>query len=183
MMTPLPSNPTPVHLRGIPDGYGGTVAVVREMITQALAAYPDERVNRLAREVTIGCAPRDTACEASVLLKYMQQNFRYTNLPFPDGLQRLQTPSETLFDAPIRSGECASLSCALAALQLSLGHVIRFRVGGRDASQPKSFEHVWLMTEIPGHGWVASDPSYQHPLGWQHPAVVTVEDFDVQGMV
>lgn len=170
----------PVTIQGIPDGYDGTSAVIAEMRRLALGAYRDERINRLARAVTIGCQRRDYLCEAARALAWMQETFRYTRLPWnPAGLQRLQTPSETLFDAPVRTGECASLSTALAAILMSLGHEVAFRTAGTDPAQPKFFEHVWVVVDIPGRGRVSADPSYEGELGWEHPAGVVREDWPI----
>ena len=145
-----------------------------------LAAYKDERINRLAREITIQLPRRDYEGEAATVLRWFQDSFRYTRLPWhPDGLQRLQTPSETLFDAPVRTGECASLSTAMAAVLMSLGAEIAFRTAGTDAAHPDQFEHVYLVINIPGKGWLSADPSYEEGLGWEHRSVATRQDWPI----
>ena len=187
-----PSYPTPeqrsvrglgsplAQIKAIPDGYDGTAAVVAAMQALALASYADERVNRLAREITEALPRRDYMAEAAAVLRYFQTQFRYTRLPWnPQGLQRLQTPSETLFDAPVRSGECASLSTAMAAVLMSLGFEVMFRTAGVDKSNPKFFEHVYCEIAVPDVGWLAADPSYERELGWEHPAGVVQQDWSL----
>jgi transglutaminase-like putative cysteine protease len=170
-----------VSIRRIPDGYDGTAAIVAEMRRLALGAFRDERINRLARAITGSVAARDFLGEVDALLEWMQETFRYTRLPWhPSGLQRLQTPGETLFEAPSRTGECASLATALAALLMSLGFEVMFRTAGTDALDPRFFEHVYVMVNVPGHGWLAADASYPHPLGWEHEAIVTTEDWTLR---
>jgi len=167
-----------VTVRSIPNGYAGTAAIVAEMRRLARSAYRDERVNRLARAITEEIEDRDFAGELEAVLWWMQAVFRYTRLPWhPAGLQRLQTPSETLLDAPVRTGECASLATALAALLMSLGFEVMFRTAGTDALDPRFFEHVYVLVNVPGDGWVAADPSYLHPPGWEHEAVITIQDW------
>lgn len=163
----------------MPDGFAGTAAVVAKMREFAVNAYRDERVNRLARQITSAVPSRDFRGEADALLGWMQANFRYTRLPWNPrvALQRLQTPAETLFDAPVRSGECASLTAALAALAMSLGHEVMFQTAGTNPGDPNFAEHVYLMVNIPGQGWVAADPSYANPLGWVHPDVAHTQDW------
>jgi len=177
----VPSVAPPLAVRRIPDGYAGTAAIISEMRRLALDAFRAERVNRLARAITARIEDRDHLGELEALLSWMQVTFRYTRLPWhPAGLQRLQTPAETLFDAPVRTGECASLSTALAALLLSLGFEVMFRTAGTDPLDPRYFEHVYLLVNVPGEGWIAADPSYPHPLRWEHESVVTTEDWPLQ---
>jgi transglutaminase-like putative cysteine protease len=170
-----------VEVREIPDGYDGTAAIVAEMRRLALDAYRDERINRLARGITADVGARDFAGELDAALEWMQETFRYTRLPWhPWGLQRLQTPAETLFDAPVRTGECASLSTALAALLMSLGFEVLFRTAGTDPLDPRFFDHVYVLVNVPGEGWIAADPSYPYPLGWEHEAVVASQDWPLR---
>jgi transglutaminase-like putative cysteine protease len=177
--TPAPD--PAVTVREIPDGYDGTAAIVAEMRRLALGAYPDERINRLAREITSAVPDRDFAGELDASLEWMQETFRYTRLPWhPSGLQRLQTPAETLLESPVRTGECASLATALAALLMSLGFEVRFRTAGTDALDPRFFEHVYVVANVPGEGWIAADPSYPYPLGWEHEAIVSTEDWPLR---
>lgn len=172
------ASPPSVEVRSIPDGYDGTAAIVAEMRRLALGAYGDERINRLARAITAEIEDRDFAGELEALLWWMQTVFRYTRLPWhPAGLQRLQTPSETLLDAPQRTGECASLATALAALLMSLGFEVMFRTAGTDVLDPRFFEHVYVLVNVPDHGWIAADPSYPQRPGWEHEAVVTTQDW------
>lgn len=172
-------DPTPLRFSEMADGYAGTVDVINEMRTMILGAYSDEYINTLARQLVQYCKPRDYTCEATSLLSYMR-NFRYTGLPANRALQRIQTALYTLRDSPAKSGECASLSVALGALLMSIGRGVKLRVGGRDPVDPSFFEHVWLLVDVPGMGWVPADPSYPlQPLGWEHPNVLNVQDFEV----
>jgi len=174
----IPPRAPAVEISPIPDGYDGTTAIVAEMRRLAVDAHGDERINRLARAITADLADRDFEGELEAILWWMQAVFRYTRLPWhPSGLQRLQTPSETLLDAPQRSGECASLSTAMAALLMSLGFEVMFRTAGTDPLDPRFFEHVYLLVNVPGSGWVAVDPSYPHGPGWEHEAAVTTQDW------
>ena len=169
------------NFREIPDGLPGTQAIIGDMKALAVGAYTDERVNILARQVTMGCARHDYGCEAQTILSWFQNAFRYTRLPFnPKGLQRLQTPSYTLFESPVKTGECASLSTAMAAMLMSLGFKVAFRTAGTNPATPDDQEHVYVMVEIPGSGWLAADPSYEGPLGWEHPAGKTKRDWPIE---
>lgn len=174
LQTPVPEG-TLAQLSEIPEGFPGTSEIIAKMKAMAIDAYQDERVNILARQVTINCPRHDEICEAATILAWFQNTFRYTRLPFnPKGFQRLQTPSYTLFDSPVKTGECASLSTAMAAMLMSMGFEVQFETGGQNAADPLDFEHVYLEIKIPGEGWVVADPSYEGPLGWRHPnAAVT----------
>jgi hypothetical protein len=162
------------HTREIPNGYAGTAAIIAEMKRVTLGALFDERVNQLARSIVADVGVRDHFAEAASCLAYMQANFRWNRLPeHPDGLQRLQTPIYTLFEASTRNGECASLSCALAALLMSLGHKVAFRtVSSRD--DENAYEHV-LVFDLTTQQ--ALDPSYDFEPGQEHPATVKKEDW------
>lgn len=170
----------PVTISSLPDGILGTATVIAQMNKLVLDAYNDERVNQLARQITASCPRHDAVSEASTLLSWMQSTFRYTRLPYhPNGLQRVQTASYTLFDAPTRDGECASLCVALGAMLMSLGHQIAWRTGGSDASDPEGFEHVWIAAVL-GSDLVALDPSYEGVIGWQHPDTAVTRDWTVE---
>jgi transglutaminase-like putative cysteine protease len=163
--------PGPSQLKEVPYGFQGTAQIVAEMTRLALDAYGDERINILARQITMGCPGHDKLCEADTIFRWFQDTFRYTFLPFhPKGFQRLQTPSYTLFESPVRTGECASLSTALAAVLMSIGLEVQFETAGSDANDPLGFEHVYMSIKIPDKGWVVADPSYKGPLGWLHPS-------------
>lgn len=168
----------PVVVKEIPDGFPGTQVIVDEMRRHALEAYADERVNVLARQITIDCPRHDEWCEAATVLRWFQEQYRYTRLPFnPRGFQRLNTPSYTLFDSPVKTGECASLSTAMAAVLMSLGFEVMFVTAGQDPRDPLDFEHVYVKVMVPGHGWAYADPSYEEPLGWVHPNARTIMDW------
>jgi len=165
-----PDAPPPVVIREVPDGFPGTQVIVGDMVAKVLSAYQDERVNILAREVTMGCPRHDYRCEAETILRWFQERFRYTRLPWhPKGFQRVQTASYTLFDSPVKTGECASLSVAMAAMLMSMGFEVQFETAGQDPADPLDFEHVYLSVNVPEVGWLAADPSYEGPLGWKHP--------------
>lgn len=166
----MPYQRPPVRLGAFPDGEKGTEVILAEIIRVTKAAITDERVHQLARTIVAACPARNERCEAEALLAWMRQNFRYTRLPWhPDVVQRVQSPGYTLFDAPTRAGECASLSAALAALCMALGIEVRFRAAGSDAADPTRFEHVYVMVHVPDEGWLAADPSYAGGgIGWEH---------------
>lgn len=166
----------PVTVKEIPDGFPGTQVIVDEMRRYALEAFRDERVNVLARQVTMSCPRHDDLCEVETILRWFQDEYRYTRLPFnPRGFQRLNTPSYTLFDSPVKTGECASLSTAMAAMLMSIGFEVMFVTAGKDERDPLDFEHVYVMVNV-GGDWLAADPSYEGGLGWVHPNTqVTME--------
>lgn len=171
----------PVRISGIPDGYAGTEAIVGHMRRLAVEGLADERIHQLARQVAAPCAPRAWHCEAEALLRHVQREFRYTRLPWhPAGCQRVQTAAYTLLDAPTRSGECASLSVALASLLMAMGFEVRFRTAGTDPADPRFFEHVLVLAHVPDEGWLPADPSYDRPLGWEHPAGVVRQDWGMR---
>ncbi len=146
----------PVSFSPLRDGYPGTVEIINAMVNLARMAFQNEEINLLARKETMSCPRHDHLCEARTLLAWMQKRFRYTRLPTGGqslGLQRLQTPLYTLFESPVSSGECASLSTALAAMLMSLGHEVRFKTGGQSRLRPNDYEHVWLIVNLPNIGW------------------------------
>lgn len=173
----------PTRLLEIPSGFAGTAVVVAYMRQFALAGLGDERVNRLARELTMGLPERDGGPECQAILSYLQTTFRRTRLPWHRaGWQRLQTVPETLFDAPVRTGECASLVTAFTSLAMSLGNEIRFRTVGQDRRAPYDHEHVLaLWHDVWGKGkgdlWIPADPSYDDPLGFSDPRIAVWSDW------
>lgn len=170
--------PVPVDITEIPNGLAGTEAIISKMAECALSAYSDERVNQLARQVTIRCPSHDHLCEARTIAAWFHSNFRYTLLPIAKGgLQRLHTAGYTLFDAPARTGECASLSVAMAAMAMSLGIRTGFRTAGPDILSPDTFIHVYVVFDIPGYGIAVADPSYYAELDREHEDAVVKRDW------
>ncbi len=161
----------------IPSGFAGTAVVCAYMRRFARAGLEDERVNRLARKVTAGLPDRDGRAECQAILGYLQTTFRRTRLPWHRaGWQRLQTVPETLFNAPVKTGECASLVTAFAALAMSLGNEARFRTVGQDRSAPYDHEHVLALVSLEDQ-WIAADPSYDGALGAPDPRIAVWSDW------
>lgn len=171
-----PESPEPprrvarVESEEVPSGYALTLATIKSMRRFAREAYKDERISQLARVLTQDVAPRDRRGEAEALLAWTQETFRYVALPWhPQGLARVADASWTLFDATARTGECASLAVAFAAMAMSLGLPARFRVLGKNESHPYDFGHVIAVVDVGSTSspdWVVADPSYREPLGW-----------------
>lgn len=169
----------PTRLIEIPSGFAGTAVICSYMARFAREALKDERVNRLARELTAGLPDRNGRAECQALLSYMQTTFRRTRLPWHRaGWQRLQTVPETLFDAPVRTGECASLVTAFAALAMSVGNEARFRTVGQDTNAPYDHEHVLALVYVGGL-WLTADPSYDEPLGSTDSRIAVWADWPV----
>ncbi len=74
-------------------------------------------VNRLAVELTRGCAPEDRVCETARILHYVTDRIEYRN--DPRGGELVRGPAETV---ALQAGDCEDKSILLVSLLESVGH-------------------------------------------------------------
>ena len=155
----------------IPDGFRGTERTIQLMRALARDGGRDERVRRLAGELTRDLPRRDYESEARRLLQHMQRSVRYVRDPWtPDGTERVQHPAVTLFE--LGSGDCDCLSTAYCALCGALGAPYAFRTIGTDPWNRNHFSHVYSLVFVGPYStgrWVPADPSFGEALGWEPP--------------
>lgn len=74
-------------------------------------------VNRLAVELTRGCAPEDRVCETARILRFVTDSIEYRN--DPRGGELVRGPAETI---ALQAGDCEDKSILLVSLLESVGH-------------------------------------------------------------
>ena len=149
------------HAPGLPFT-SSTIAAMHALVRLAVL---DPRVSTAAKEILKDVPRRDYRAEAAALLRWTQQNARYTRDPqLPDGIDRVSHPLVTLASG---GEDCDGLATLLASLAASVGFEYAFRTIGDNAAAPDEFRHVYVMLHVPNVGWVAADPSFEQPLGWE----------------
>lgn len=148
-----------------PPGLPGTARTIAAMHALVREGVRDVRVANVAKAVLRSVPRRDYRAEAQALLSYAQHQCRYVRDPvLPDGIERVSHPMVTVQTG---GGDCDDLSVVLASLLASVGFDYAFRTIGDDARQPDLFRHVYVVAYVPPLGWVAADPSFEEPLGWE----------------
>lgn len=122
------------------------------------------------------CIPeRDYPKEIRAVFSAVRQHVRYTR----------DTEHADLYQHPLRTlqsgaGDCDDFSSLLAAMLLSIGYPVHYRVirseGARD------WNHIYVMVGLPPQKperWVALDATVAMPPGWQSPRIAAKRDFPV----
>lgn len=133
-----------------------------------------EKATQIVREA--GVKLRDHQEEWAALLKWVQQNIRFTAEP----KERIQSPQYTLTK---RYGDCDDLGITLAALGYSLRLPFRFVLSGKHANGKRvrwvegtgrvpagvSWTHIYVQAQWPPFRPTRSawaEPTLDVPLGW-----------------
>ncbi len=120
------------RMTSIARGYK-TAPLIRETALKILSRVPEKQFRR----------------EVEAILKYVQQNVRYTLDVV--GVETLQTPVQTL---RLMQGDCDDQSMLLASLLMSAGHPCKFVAIGAEKGR---FSHVLVMTRVGGQ-WLFAEP-------------------------
>jgi hypothetical protein len=156
------------------------VAFVHE---QMVKGTRDPVVYGLAREVLSRKGPngswavpeKDHWGEVQALFWEVRKRVRY--VWDPTDYDAFQTPRKTL---AIKSGDCDDTTALLGAMLRSVGYKVRSRIV--QTKGESSWNHIYLMADVPGRGWTSLDPTVQHPPGWEVPKqfIIQKQDFAVQ---
>lgn len=139
------------------DGARGNLQTLARMREFARRGGEDARIRLLALDIVGACDARDHACEARAIHMWVKRNIKFRRDPV--GVEWLQDVERTLM---LRSGDCDDISVLVAALLRSIGHMVRFRVGGYG----NGFTHVWVIDLLDGR-WVDIDASVESAeFGW-----------------
>lgn len=142
-----------------------TIAKMHELVRLGVLGQHSLMLKGIVDQAIRHLPRRDYRAEAEALLQYVQRNVRYTrDAATADGVEVLQHPFVTLVQRS--AGDCDDLSVALATLYALAGFPYAFRTVGC-GEDPLDFQHVYVVVYVPQYGWLAADPSYEEPLGWE----------------
>lgn len=106
--------------------------------------------------------------EAVAVMKWIQNNFRYTL--DPQGMELFQTPRRTIID---KSGDCDDLSILYAAMMASIGH--RSAVILTNPKGIPQITHAMGSVNFCGRNtpygckWISVELTKPKPFGWMPP--------------
>lgn len=148
---------------------------------QMVKGTHDPKIYALARAViTQRCGddwcvpPKDNAAEAKALFEEVRKRVRYTW--DPTDYDAFQTPEKTL---ALRAGDCDDMVSLLGAMLRTIGLKVRSRIVQTTGNT--TWNHIYLLVQIPGKGWMPLDPTVKQPAGWEVPSeyIIRKKDFDV----
>lgn len=121
------------------------------MQSLAIRGRADPSIRKLARKIIEGVPNKDYSGEVAAVTQWIRDNIRYTRDPFQR--ETVQAAHVTLRDG---HGDCDDMSILGASLLGSIGHNTQFKIVGKDKPA-----HVFIEVNIPGRGWIISDPTVQ----------------------
>ena len=140
-------------------GRAGNIQTLQAMAAFVLRDHVDPQVVDAANRVINSLPSGDDKAEADALFDYVIKNIRYRKHPLD--AQWVQDIFRTF--GQYRSGDCTSLSVALATLFAAAGLCPRFEVCNFNYDS-QTFDHVLVGVAI-GNRWVSYDPSNrQNPM-------------------
>lgn len=149
---------------------------------QMLKGVKDPKVYSLAREVLTRkcngkwCVPeKDARAEINAVFGEIKSRVRYTWDPV--NYDAFQTPGKTL---DLAAGDCDDMTSLGGAMLMSIGYKVRSRVVHTQGFP--TWNHIYLMVQLPSKEWMPFDATVNKPCGWQVPDSLMVrppQDFDV----
>lgn len=140
-------------LQGGDEGVEQTVADAIIRLARRDAKSAD--VSTVAKKVT-----RDTDIDTiEAAFNYVWKKFPYVN--DPEGVEYVTAPVHVL-NGRAKYMDCDDMTTLLASILLNLGYVVVVVViswdKGRCDGSYCPFTHVYLMVDLPGHGYMPLDP-------------------------
>jgi len=161
------------RLAEIPSGYAGTVATVREVnrLVNDDLSRPMVRLVATRLLIAAGVRSKDQVGEARAIYNFVVKRIRYQKDPV--SLETVQAPTVTL---KLGAGDCDDHSGLVAALALSVGLPVRFRVLGYDSDHL-----IHIFPEIYAGGrWLPADTTEpDRGFGWRPGRFPFEETFNV----
>jgi hypothetical protein len=167
-LLPSISAPLPLgHLRTwIPGGNLGTAATISRMRDLVSQGKRDFRIRELVGKLVQPCPAKDYYCYAKAAHEFCRDRIKYVF--DPNGVELIEEPWKI-----VESGvaDCDSIVVLMSALCETMGFPCRFVTIKADKKRPGDFTHVFMEVNVPGKGWIGSDPTQpDKPFGWKPPA-------------
>ncbi|MEO0146743.1 MAG: transglutaminase-like domain-containing protein, partial [candidate division WOR-3 bacterium] len=161
----------------LPGGDLGTRATLEEMARLIHEGTRDWRVIQAARAIVAEYHPLDHLSRVNALFEFVRDKVRYVKDPVgvellagaPHMIEEIGTYGET-------QGDCDEKTILLGAMLQAVGYPVKLVAARtRPTRGPWGivwpYSHVYLETELPGHGRVALDPTRNEAqLGEEAPA-------------
>lgn len=150
---------------------------------QMISGTADPKVYALARAVLSRkcgdsfCVPeKDSLAEIRAVFAEVRSRIRYTWDPVD--YDAFQTPGKTL---ELATGDCDDMVSLLGAMLRSIGYKVRSRVVWTKGFS--TWNHIYLLVQLPTGEWMALDATVDKPAGWEVPKTLWLhepKDFDVK---
>lgn len=131
----------------IDSGIQGTDQTVARMVWLVLHAQHDSKLRPLALSI-IKTSANGQLERIQAVQNWVNSNVRY--LPDPVDVETVQAPSVTIDNL---FGDCDDQAVLVAALLMSIGNEVQFKVVGQAVN---SMDHVWAQALVGGH-WIDVD--------------------------
>ena len=151
-------------LERIPRGKAGLNAKLRRIRGLVEKAKQDPVFRQAVVGIVRQVPERSWQLEVSTIMDWVRDHVRYTL--DPAGLELFVAPQLLLQQglAGDAAGDCDDHVMLAAAMLETLGHPVRYRVGGPG---PGKFRHIWLDVLQRGRGWVPMELTKNDAaLGW-----------------
>lgn len=165
------------RIEEIPGGLAGTDKTLLRMGELVRDSLRRGRIRLTALSIIerANVPPGNDLALARSLFESVRATIRYIRDPI--GVETLQSPAVTL---RLRAGDCDDHSVLLAALAMSVGLPVRWRVIG---PSPDRFNHIYLEILADGR-WNAADTTIKNPFGRApaHSGASKVYNFEGEGV-
>lgn len=134
----------------------------------------DRLVRNLVGKIIQRCPNKDHYCYAKAIHEFCRDEIRYAYDPV--GVEYVES-ARRILEAGV--ADCDSIVILFACLCEQIGLPCKFITIKTNPRNPEEFTHVYAAVRIPGHGWVASDPTMpQYPFGWQPEAKFPAKEWN-----
>lgn len=162
------------QLRDIPAGEAGTDSTLKSIAVLVDKSLQSPYIRQLALTIIKNKAGRTPSkfkqCQA--VYRYVIDNIAYINDPI--GVETVQSPENTV---SLGGGDCDDHSALNAALLMSIGFPVRFRVIGFD---PAAFKHIFVEVYVLDR-WLPFDTTVKKYLGFRAPAMPAEKVYNFKG--
>jgi hypothetical protein len=194
-MIPTPKRNLPaisIRINGGPlQQMGETIRLIGRGIVEGSTYLP---IRNLAAAWASTAPPKDYLGQARQVFRGFLDRWRYVRDPAtremvtysPDAVYRLMLAGDGVgVGLGKGAGDCDCATVALGALYSSIGFPVRIATIAKPGSPPSQLmDHVFPEIEIPGYGWVTTDPVLWPRAGFgAHPPMSRKKIYDLSGNV
>lgn len=162
------------RLQEISDGLAGTDQTVARMAEFVRNSLLEGQIRLTALSIIerANVPRKDDVALARSLFEWVRSHVRYVRDPV--GVETVQAPDVTL---RLLAGDCDDQSVLLAALAMSVGLAVRWRVIGES---PQNFSHIYLEILADGR-WCPADTTLKNRFGQAPPHSGATKVYNFKG--
>jgi hypothetical protein len=160
-------------------GDRGVTRTLEVMTKLAERATEDPNFRLTVIDLLRKVPPYNSDLEVKRLFRYVRDAIQYRRDPV--GKEYVADPVHTL---RIGAGDCDDKATLLKAMLATVGYPSKFVVSGIGRRFPAPrFQHVFLLTRIPRHGWIPLDPTRKFNPGYLYPGTTRAGVYGGRGTI